>query len=37
MVTGVEGSIGSELYRQTLVKKPSSLILFELSEFSCIK
>lgn len=32
MVTGAGGSIGSELCRQIVVQKPTSLILFELSE-----
>lgn len=34
MVTGAGGSIGSELCRQIIQQKPSSLILFELSEFA---
>jgi len=34
MVTGAGGSIGSELCRQILQRKPKVLILFELSEFS---
>lgn len=34
MVTGAGGSIGSELCRQILQRKPRKLILFELSEFS---
>jgi FlaA1/EpsC-like NDP-sugar epimerase len=34
MVTGAGGSIGSELCRQILQRKPSVLLLFELSEFS---
>lgn len=34
MVTGAGGSIGSELCRQIVMQKPSSLILFELSEFA---
>ena len=34
MVTGAGGSIGSELCRQVLQRRPKVLILFELSEFS---
>ena len=34
MVTGAGGSIGSELCRQILENSPSTLILFEISEFS---
>ncbi|TQV80304.1 polysaccharide biosynthesis protein [Aliikangiella coralliicola] len=34
MVTGSGGSIGSELCRQIIALKPSSLILYELSEFA---
>lgn len=34
MVTGAGGSIGSELCRQIVMQKPTSLILFELSEFA---
>ena len=34
MVTGAGGSIGSELCRQILQQNPTSLILFELSEFA---
>jgi len=34
MVTGAGGSIGSELCRQILLQKPTSLILFEISEFA---
>ena len=37
MVTGAGGSIGSELCRQIVLQKPSSLILFELSEFALYK
>lgn len=37
MVTGAGGSIGSELCRQIIQQKPSSLILFELSEFALYK
>ncbi|MEJ6079960.1 polysaccharide biosynthesis protein [Vibrio sp. 1-Bac 57] len=37
MVTGAGGSIGSELCRQIVQQKPSSLILFELSEFALYK
>ena len=33
MVTGAGGSIGSELCRQILQRKPKVLLLFELSEF----
>ena len=33
MVTGAGGSIGSELCRQIIEMRPSTLILFELSEF----
>ncbi|ALR16673.1 polysaccharide biosynthesis protein [Vibrio natriegens] len=33
MVTGAGGSIGSELCRQILLQKPTSIVLFELSEF----
>ncbi len=34
MVTGAGGSIGSELCRQIICLQPSSLILFEISEFA---
>lgn len=34
MVTGAGGSIGSELCRQILQRKPQALLLFELSEFA---
>ena len=34
MVTGAGGSIGSELCRQILAQNPSTLILFEISEFA---
>lgn len=34
MVTGAGGSIGSELCRQIILKKPSKLILFELNEYN---
>lgn len=34
MVTGAGGSIGSELCRQILMQKPTSIVLFELSEFA---
>ena len=34
MVTGAGGSIGSELCRQILRRKPKVLLLFELNEFS---
>ena len=37
MVTGAGGSIGSELCRQIIQQSPSSLILFELSEFVLYK
>ncbi|MGL6315416.1 polysaccharide biosynthesis protein [Vibrio sp. WXL103] len=33
MVTGAGGSIGSELCRQIVMQKPTSIVLFELSEF----
>lgn len=33
MVTGAGGSIGSELCRQILMQQPTSIVLFELSEF----
>lgn len=34
MVTGAGGSIGSELCRQIIELKPSSIVLYELSEFA---
>ncbi|UTW00176.1 polysaccharide biosynthesis protein [Marinomonas rhizomae] len=34
MVTGAGGSIGSELCRQILVQRPSTMILFDVSEFA---
>lgn len=34
MVTGAGGSIGSELCRQVVQQQPSTLVLFELSEFA---
>jgi len=34
MVTGAGGSIGSELCRQILLRKPKVLLIFEASEFS---
>jgi len=34
MVTGAGGSIGSELCRQILQRKPKDLLLFEISEFA---
>ena len=34
MVTGAGGSIGSELVKQILLRKPKKIILFEMSEFS---
>lgn len=37
MVTGAGGSIGSELCRQILSQKPSTLVLFELNEYNLYK
>jgi FlaA1/EpsC-like NDP-sugar epimerase len=37
MVTGAGGSIGSELCRQIVKSKPTSLTLYELSEFNLYK
>jgi FlaA1/EpsC-like NDP-sugar epimerase len=34
LITGAGGSIGSEICRQVLKRKPAKLILFELNEFS---
>ena len=34
MITGAGGSIGSELCRQILAQKPSTLILYDVSEFA---
>lgn len=37
MVTGAGGSIGSELCRQIIKQRPSTLILFDVSEFAVYK
>ena len=37
LITGAGGSIGSELCRQTVLLKPKSLILFEMSELALYK
>jgi FlaA1/EpsC-like NDP-sugar epimerase len=37
MVTGAGGSIGSELCRQILAQQPTTLILFDVSEFAVYK
>ena len=34
MVTGAGGSIGSEMVRQALIRKPKSIVLFDHSEFN---
>ncbi|MBI4985090.1 MAG: polysaccharide biosynthesis protein [Rhodocyclales bacterium] len=34
MVTGAGGSIGSELCRQIIARRPASLVLYELNEFA---
>jgi len=37
MITGADGSIGSELCRQILKQRPAKIILMELSEFALYK
>lgn len=37
MITGAGGSIGSELCRQILLRRPLKLVLFEVSEFALYK